>query len=147
MCGAADEERRNPCVRFQSPVSLTGSHIRFCLYNLGLRALWPHVGRVRVPTTGLVGGAGPSTFFILHSAFFLLPSPRGLARRARTRYVLHMSTQELLLEEIKRQPEPVLLEVWHYLRFLTRQREEEAWADVLPSRQVEQEVLDQLDSK
>jgi hypothetical protein len=60
-----------------------------------------------------------------------------------------MSTQEILLEEIKRQPEPVLIEVWHYLKFLTRQREEEeeAWADVLPSRQVEQEVLDQLDSK
>ncbi len=58
-----------------------------------------------------------------------------------------MSTQELLLEEIKRQPEPVLLEVWHYLKFLARQREEEAWADVLPSRQVEQEVLDQLDGK
>ena len=51
-----------------------------------------------------------------------------------------------LLEEIKRQPEPVLIEVWHYLKFLTRQREEEAWADVLPSRQVEQEVLDHLDS-
>ena len=45
-----------------------------------------------------------------------------------------MSTQEILLEEIKRQPEPVLIEVWHYLKFLTRQREEEAWADVLPSR-------------
>ena len=58
-----------------------------------------------------------------------------------------MSTREILLEEIKRQPEPVLIEVWHYLRFLTRQREEEAWADVLPSRQVEQEVLDHLDSK
>ena len=71
----------------------------------------------------------------------------GLARRARTRYLPHMSTQEILLEEIKRQPEPVLLKVWHYLRFLTRQREEEAWADVLPSRQVEQEVLDHLDSK
>jgi hypothetical protein len=70
-----------------------------------------------------------------------------LACRARTRYVPHMSTQEILLEEIKRQPEPVLVEVWHYLKFLTRQREEEAWADVLPSRQVEQEVLDQLDSK
>ena len=58
-----------------------------------------------------------------------------------------MSTQEILLEEIKRQPEPVLVEVWHYLKFLTRLREEEAWADVLPSRQVEQEVLDRLDSK
>ena len=51
----------------------------------------------------------------------------------------------MLLEEIKRQPEPVLREVWHYLKFLTRQREEEAWADVLPTREVEQEVLDILD--
>jgi hypothetical protein len=56
-----------------------------------------------------------------------------------------MSTQEMLLSEIKNQPEPVLRELWHYLRFLTRQREEEAWADVLPTREVEQEVLDILD--
>jgi hypothetical protein len=56
-----------------------------------------------------------------------------------------MSTQEILLEEIKRQPEPVLREVWHYLKFLTREREEEARADVLPTREVEQEVLDILD--
>jgi hypothetical protein len=56
-----------------------------------------------------------------------------------------MSTQEMLLSEIKNQPEPVLRELRHYLRFLTRQREEEAWADVLPSREVEQEVLDILD--
>ena len=70
-----------------------------------------------------------------------------LVRGARSRYVLDMSTQEILLEEIKRQPEPVLLEVWHYLKFLTRQREEEAWADVLPSRQVEQQVLDHIDRK
>ena len=58
-----------------------------------------------------------------------------------------MSMQEILLEEIKRQPEPVLREVWHYLKFLTRQREEEAWADVLPTREVEQEVLDTLDGQ
>jgi len=56
-----------------------------------------------------------------------------------------MSTEEMLLAEIKNQPEPVLREVWLYLKFLTRQREEEAWADVLPSREVEQEVLDILD--
>jgi hypothetical protein len=56
-----------------------------------------------------------------------------------------MSTQELLIEEIKRQPEPVLREVWHYLQFLARRREEEAWADVLPTREVQQEVLDILD--
>jgi hypothetical protein len=58
-----------------------------------------------------------------------------------------MSTQELLFEEIKRQPEPVLREVWHYLKFLTRQREEEQWADVLPGRGIEQEILDIVDSK
>ncbi len=58
-----------------------------------------------------------------------------------------MSTQDILVEEIKRQPEPVLREVLHYLKFLTRQREEEAWADVLPTREVEQEVLDILDRK
>jgi hypothetical protein len=58
-----------------------------------------------------------------------------------------MSTQEILIEEIKRQPEPVLREVWHYLKFLTRQREEEKWADVLPSREVEQEVLDIVDGQ
>lgn len=51
----------------------------------------------------------------------------------------------MLVEEIKRQPEAVAREVWHYLRFLTRQREEEAWADALPTREVEQEVLDILD--
>jgi len=58
-----------------------------------------------------------------------------------------MSTQEILLEEIKHQPEPVLREVLHYLKFLSRQREQEAWADVLPSREVEQEILDKLDGK
>jgi hypothetical protein len=56
-----------------------------------------------------------------------------------------MNTQEMLLSEIKNQPEPVLRELWHYLRFLARQREEETWADVLPTREVEQEVLNILD--
>jgi hypothetical protein len=56
-----------------------------------------------------------------------------------------MSTQEMLLLEIKNQPEPVLRGLWHYLRFLTRQREEEAWADLRPTREVEQEILDILD--
>lgn len=51
----------------------------------------------------------------------------------------------MLIAEIKKQPEPLLLEVWHYMRFLTRQREEQAWADLLPTREVEQEVLDILD--
>jgi hypothetical protein len=56
-----------------------------------------------------------------------------------------MSVQEMLIEEIKTQPEPVLREVWHYLKFLERQRQQEAWSDILPSREVEQEVLDILD--
>jgi hypothetical protein len=32
-----------------------------------------------------------------------------------------MSTREILLDEIKRQPKPVLLKAWHYLKFLPRQ--------------------------
>jgi hypothetical protein len=56
-----------------------------------------------------------------------------------------MSTQEILVEESRRQPEAVVREVWHCLGFLTRQREEEAWADVLPAREVEQEVLNILE--
>jgi len=55
-----------------------------------------------------------------------------------------MSAQETLIEEIKRQPEPVAREVLHYLKFLERQRAQEDWADVLPSRAVEQEKLDIL---
>ncbi len=51
------------------------------------------------------------------------------------------------MEEIKRQPEPVLRELLHYMKFLDRQRAEEEWADVLPSREVEQEKLDILDRK
>ena len=56
-----------------------------------------------------------------------------------------MSVQEMLIEEIKTQPEPVLREVWHYLRFLELQRQQEAWSDIFPTREVEQEVLDILD--
>ena len=58
-----------------------------------------------------------------------------------------MSTREILFEEIKRQPEPVLREVLHFMKFLERQRDEEKWSDVLPPREVEQEVLDILDGK
>ena len=58
-----------------------------------------------------------------------------------------MSAQELLMEEIKHQPEPVLREVLHYMKFLQRQRAEEAWTDVLPTRELEQEKLDLLDGK
>ena len=58
-----------------------------------------------------------------------------------------MSAQEILIEEIRRQPEPVAREVLHYLKFLERQHAQEDWADVLPSREVEQEKLDFLDGK
>ena len=58
---------------------------------------------------------------------------------------MNMSTQDMLLEEIKKQPEPVLRELWLYLKYLSQQREEQAWADLLPTREVEQEVLDILD--
>ncbi|MCU0783571.1 MAG: DUF2281 domain-containing protein [Verrucomicrobia bacterium] len=58
-----------------------------------------------------------------------------------------MSAQEILIAEIKRQPEPVVREVLNYLKFLERRREEEAWTDLLPSREVEQEKLDILDGR
>ena len=40
-----------------------------------------------------------------------------------------MSAQELLIEEIKHQPEPVLQEVLRYMKFLQRQRAIEAPMD------------------
>ena len=58
-----------------------------------------------------------------------------------------MTVQETLIEEIKRHPEPLLREVLHYMKFLERERSHEEWADVLPSREVEQEILDILDRK
>jgi hypothetical protein len=58
-----------------------------------------------------------------------------------------MSAQEILIEEIKHQPETVVREVLHYLKFIERQRAQEAWSDVLPTREVEQERLDILDGK
>ena len=42
-----------------------------------------------------------------------------------------MSAQEMLMEEIKRQPESVLREVLRYLKFLERQREREVPMDGL----------------
>jgi hypothetical protein len=77
------------------------------------------------------------------------PPPTGDATCPASLFVDHypMSTQEMLISEIRDQPEPILREVWHYLRFLARQREEEACSDVLPSRGVEQEVLDILDAR
>ncbi len=58
-----------------------------------------------------------------------------------------MSAQEILIEEIKRQPEPVVRELLHYLKFIERQRAQEEWSDVLPSRELEQEKLDIIDQK
>jgi hypothetical protein len=58
-----------------------------------------------------------------------------------------VSTQEILVEEIKHQPERVLRQVLLYLKFIARQDQEEAWADLLPTRDREQEVLDILDGK
>jgi hypothetical protein len=58
-----------------------------------------------------------------------------------------MSAQDILIEEIKRKPEPLVREVLRYMKFLERQHEEEAWSDVLPSREVEQEKLDLLEGK
>ena len=58
-----------------------------------------------------------------------------------------MSAQEILIEEIRHQPEIVAQEVLHYLKFIERQRAQENWADVLPTREVEQDKLDILDGK
>jgi hypothetical protein len=43
----------------------------------------------------------------------------------KTGYFSGMSTQEILLEEIKHQPEPVLRQLRRYLDFLKHQRETE----------------------
>ena len=56
-----------------------------------------------------------------------------------------MSTQDRLIQEIRTQREPVLRELWHYLKFLEHQRQEDEWSDVLPNREVEQEILDAVD--
>jgi hypothetical protein len=42
-----------------------------------------------------------------------------------------MSAQETLIEEIKRQPEPVVREVLNFLKFLERQRDAEVPMDGL----------------
>ena len=42
-----------------------------------------------------------------------------------------MSAKEMLLQEISQQPEPVLLEILRYLKFLERQRELETPMDGL----------------
>ena len=58
-----------------------------------------------------------------------------------------MNTQESLIDEIRRQPEPVQLELLRFLRFLVREQSDGSWSDVLPDRQLEQEVLSILDGQ
>lgn len=57
-----------------------------------------------------------------------------------------MSARQAILTEIEDLPEPVLLEALRFIRFAARQHQDEEWQDVLPSREVEQEVLDILDA-
>jgi hypothetical protein len=61
-----------------------------------------------------------------------------------------MSAQEILIEEIKRQPEPVAREVLLYLKFLERQRETEppmenlvadTWEKLGPAPEVDYDKL------
>jgi hypothetical protein len=57
-----------------------------------------------------------------------------------------MSARDAIVTEIQDLPESVLQEALHFMRFAARQREEEDWKDVLPSRDIEQEVLDLIDA-
>ena len=57
-----------------------------------------------------------------------------------------MSARDAIPKEIDQVPETVLWEAVHFIRFATRQQQEAEWQDVLPSREVEQEVLDILDA-
>ena len=57
-----------------------------------------------------------------------------------------MSVRDAILTEIETLPESVLMEALHFMRFVARRNEEAEWQDVMPSREVEQEVLDILDA-
>lgn len=61
-------------------------------------------------------------------------------------YHERMSVRYALLTEINQVPECVLVETLHFMRFAARQQEENEWRDLLPSREVEQEVIDLLDA-
>ena len=61
-----------------------------------------------------------------------------------------MSAQEILIEEIKHQPETVAREILHYLKFLERQREMETpmenlvadtWEKLGPAPEVDYDKL------
>jgi hypothetical protein len=54
-----------------------------------------------------------------------------LAKNQFCRIIKSMSAQDILIEEIKHQPEPVVREVLHYLKFLERQRDMETPMDSL----------------
>lgn len=43
-------------------------------------------------------------------------------------------------------PDSVLWEAVHFIRYAVRQQQQDEWQDLLPSREVEQEVLDILDA-
>jgi hypothetical protein len=61
-----------------------------------------------------------------------------------------VSAQDILIEEIKHQPEPVLREILHYLKLLERRREKEApmhslvadtWEKLGPAPEVDYDQL------
>jgi hypothetical protein len=61
-----------------------------------------------------------------------------------------MSAQEMLIEEIKHQPESVVREVWRYLKFIEHQRELETtmedvvadtWEKLGPAPEVDYDKL------
>ncbi|MCX6858149.1 MAG: hypothetical protein NTV80_24980 [Verrucomicrobia bacterium] len=57
-----------------------------------------------------------------------------------------MSARDTLLTEIETVPDSVLWEAVHFIRYAVRQQQQDEWQDLLPSREVEQEVLDILDA-
>jgi hypothetical protein len=54
-----------------------------------------------------------------------------LAKNQFCRIIKSMSAQDILIEEIKHQPEPVVREILRYLKLLERRRETEAPMDGL----------------
>ncbi|MEA3209799.1 MAG: hypothetical protein QOE70_2856 [Chthoniobacter sp.] len=64
----------------------------------------------------------------------------------RSFYSSGMSARDAILTEVEHLPESVLQEALHFIRFVARQREDAEWQDILPSREVEQEVLDLIDA-
>jgi hypothetical protein len=54
-------------------------------------------------------------------------------------------TPDLLMSRICQQPEPVLREIWNYVRFLEMKRQEDENSDILVGRDIEQEILDILE--